>query len=121
MWAIEFDAKVDKEMARLAPKDRQRILRFLKERVAPLDNPRNLGEALAGPLSGYWKYRVGDYRVIARFENRAMVILVVRIGNRRQVYRWRIPAVATRMWDGSRTTRRTRGGAWDRKRWCRTG
>lgn len=87
MWTIEFDAKVDKDMARLAPRERQRILHFLTERVAPLDNPRNLGEALAGPLSGYWKYRVGDYRVIARFENQAMVIFVVRIGNRREVYR----------------------------------
>ena len=87
MWTIEFDAKVDKDMARLAPKERQRILRFLKERVAPLDNPRDLGEALAGPLSGYWKYRVGDYRIIARFENLQMVIFVVRVGNRREVYR----------------------------------
>ena len=87
MWTIEFDAKVDKDMARLAPKERQRILRFLKERVAPLDNPRDLGEALAGPLSGTWKYRVGDYRIIARFENLQMVIFVVRVGNRREVYR----------------------------------
>jgi mRNA interferase RelE/StbE len=87
LWRIEFDAKVDKEMARLAPKDRQRILRFLRERVAPLDNPRDLGEALAGALSGYWKYRVGDYRVIAKIENQRVTILVVRIGNRREVYR----------------------------------
>ena len=87
MWTVDFDAKVDKEMARLAPKDRQLILRFLRERVAPLANPRDLGEALAGPLSGYWKYRVGDYRVIAKIEDRQLIVLVVRIGNRRDVYR----------------------------------
>ncbi|MEQ8449107.1 MAG: type II toxin-antitoxin system RelE/ParE family toxin [Nitratireductor sp.] len=87
MWTIEFDAKVDKDMARLAPRDRQRILRFLRERVAPLANPRDLGEALAGPLSGFWKYRVGDYRVIAKIEDRQVTIFVVRIGNRREVYR----------------------------------
>ena len=87
MWTVDFDAKVDKEMARLAPKDRQRILRFLRERVAPLANPRDLGEALAGPLSGYWKYRVGDYRVIAKIEDSQLIVLVVRIGNRRDVYR----------------------------------
>lgn len=87
MWRIEFDAKVDKELARLAPKDRQRIFRFLRERVAPLGSPRELGEALAGSLSGYWKYRVGDYRVIARIEDRQVTVLVVRIGNRREVYR----------------------------------
>ncbi len=87
MWTVDFDARVDKELARLAPRDRQRILRFLRERVAPLENPRDLGEALAGSLSGYWKYRVGDYRVIARIEDRQVTILVVRIGNRREVYR----------------------------------
>ena len=87
MWTVDFDAKVDKEMARLAPKDRQRILRFLRERVAPLANPGDLGEALAGPLSGYWKYRVGDYRVIAKIEDRQLIVLVVRIGNRRVVSR----------------------------------
>ena len=87
MWRIEFDAKADKEIARLPPKDRQRILRFLRERVAPLDAPRDLGEALAGPLSGYWKYRVGDYRIIAKIEDRRLIVLIVRIGNRREVYR----------------------------------
>lgn len=74
MWTTAFDAKVDKDMARLAPRDRQRILRFLRERVAPLANPRDLGEALAGPLSGFWKYRVGDYRVIAKIEDRQVTI-----------------------------------------------
>jgi mRNA interferase RelE/StbE len=87
VWTVDFDAKVDKELARLAPKDRQRILRFLRERVAPLANPRDLGEALACPLSGYWKYRVGDYRVIAKIEDRQVTVFVVRIGNRREVYR----------------------------------
>ena len=48
---------------------------------------RDLGEALAGPLSGYWKYRVGDYRVIAKIEDRQLIVLVVRIGNLRDVYR----------------------------------
>ncbi|RST84462.1 type II toxin-antitoxin system RelE/ParE family toxin [Aquibium carbonis] len=87
MWTVDFDAQVDRELVRLAPRDRQRILRFLRERVAPLDNPRDLGEALAGSLSGYWKYRVGDYRVIAKIEDRKVTILVVRIGHRREVYR----------------------------------
>ncbi len=87
LWRIDFDAKADKEIARLPTKDRQRILRFLRERVAPLDKPRDLGEALAGPLSGYWKSRVGDYRIIAKIEDRRLIVLIVRIGNRREVYR----------------------------------
>ncbi len=87
MWRIEFDAKVDKELGRLSSQNRQRILRFLRDRLAPLDNPRSLGQALAGPLAGFWKYRVGDYRVIAKIEDERVTILVVRLGSRREVYR----------------------------------
>ncbi len=61
---------------------------FLHERVATLDDPRSIGEALKGSrLGAFWKYRVGDYRVIANIEDGALHILVVRIGNRREVYR----------------------------------
>ena len=87
LWRIEFDAKVDKELGRLSSENRQRILRFLRDRLAPLDNPRGLGEALTGPLAGFWKYRVGDYRVIARIEDERVTILVVRLGNWLDVYR----------------------------------
>ena len=61
---------------------------FLHERVATLDDPRSIGEALKGSRLGeFWKYRVGDYRMIASIEDGALRILVVRIGNRREVYR----------------------------------
>jgi mRNA interferase RelE/StbE len=60
----------------------------LRERVAPLENPRTLGAALKGPRFGdLWKYRVGDYRIIARIEDDLLLILVVRIGDRKEVYR----------------------------------
>jgi mRNA interferase RelE/StbE len=56
--------------------------------VAPLEDPRSIGEALKGSkLGGFWKYRVGDYRIIASIEDGALRILVVRVGNRRNVYR----------------------------------
>lgn len=61
---------------------------FLHGRVVELDDPRSIGEALTGPkLGAFWKYRVGDYRVIASIEDSALRILVVKIGNRREVYR----------------------------------
>jgi mRNA interferase RelE/StbE len=87
VWEIVFDAKAEKELGRLSSTNRQRILRFLNERVATSENPRSLGDALAGPLSGYWKYRVGDYRVVATINGQAVTVYVVRIGNRRVVYR----------------------------------
>ena len=66
----------------------RRILAFLRERVAGLDDPRSVGEALKGSKLGeFWKYRVGDYRVIANIEDGALRILVLRVGNRREVYR----------------------------------
>jgi len=86
-WAIAFTPKADRELAKLPVGDQSRILTFLRERIAPLDNPRQLGAALTGPLAGHWKYRVGDYRIVARIEDQHVTILVVRIGNRREVYR----------------------------------
>ena len=72
---------MDKQIAR-------RITAFLRERVAVLDDPRSIGEALKGSKLGeFWKYRVGDYRIIGSIEDGALRILVVKIGNRREVYR----------------------------------
>ncbi|TWB55430.1 mRNA interferase RelE/StbE [Rhizobium sp. ERR 922] len=63
-------------------------MKFLYDRVAKLDDPRAIGEALKGSeLGDFWKYRVGDYRIIAHIEDSAVRILIVRIGNRREVYR----------------------------------
>lgn len=86
-WTIEFDRAAERELAKLPTQDAKRILRFLRERVGPLVNPRSVGEALKGPLGGFWKYRVGDFRIIAAIEDRTVKILIVRIGNRRDVYR----------------------------------
>ena len=74
-------------MARLGSVDRERIARFIRDRIASRDDPREIGEALAGPFAGRWKYRVGDYRIIASIDDGAVTIIVIRIGNRREVYR----------------------------------
>lgn len=88
-WRIEFDPAAARELDKLDPQATRRILKFLFERIAPSSNPRSLGEALKGSKLGeFWKYRVGDYRIIARIEDRLLLILIVRIGNRREVYRW---------------------------------
>jgi mRNA interferase RelE/StbE len=65
-----------------------REARCAKQRVAPLDNPRDIGEALAGAkLGNYWKYRVGDWRIICDIQDRRIVVRVLRVGNRREIYR----------------------------------
>lgn len=87
-WRIDFDPAVEKELRKLGRGTATRILRFLQERVAGLDDPRSLGEPLHGPeLGRFWKYRVGDYRIIAAIRDQAITILVVRVGHRRDVYR----------------------------------
>jgi len=87
-WRIEFDDKARKDLAALDKTIARRITAFLRERVSTLDDPRSIGEALKGSkLDAFWKYRVGDYRVIASIEDEALRILVVRIGNRKEVYR----------------------------------
>ena len=87
-WKIEFHAGAEKELARLGPVATRRILRFLHDRIASLDDPRAVGQALKGSeLGEFWKYRVGDYRVLARIEDSVVTIFVVRIGDRKSVYR----------------------------------
>jgi mRNA interferase RelE/StbE len=86
-WRIRWERRALKDMAALSSRDRERISRFLLERVADRDDPRDIGAALAGPQSGYWRYRVGDYRVVANIVDAEVTVIVVRVGNRREVYR----------------------------------
>lgn len=87
-WKIDFERAAAKELDRLDRQSAQRILRFLNDRVAPLEDPRSLGEALKGSRLGeFWKYRVGDHRIIASIEDASIRIVVVRVGNRREIYR----------------------------------
>ena len=87
-WIIEFDPSALKELDKLDPQQAKRILRFLFDRVAHLDDPRSIGEALKGSrFNTLWKYRVGDYRIITSIEDNIARILVVKIGDRKEVYR----------------------------------
>jgi mRNA interferase RelE/StbE len=87
-WTIELDPAVEKDLSKLDSQQAKRILRFLFERVAHLEDPRSIGEALKGSrFTTLWKYRVGDYRIISSIEDNVAQILVVKIGDRKEVYR----------------------------------
>ena len=87
-WAIEYGKDAEKEIAKLDRQIAQRIIKFMGNRVAKLENPRSIGAALTGSTLGdYWKYRVGDYRIIAEIQDAKLIVQVVRVGNRREVYR----------------------------------
>lgn len=87
-WQIEFDESAKKDLEKLDRQIAKRITSFMRERVSVLNDPRSIGEALKGSkLGNFWKYRVGDFRIIASIEDGALRVLVVKIGNRREVYR----------------------------------
>jgi mRNA interferase RelE/StbE len=88
VWKIEFDPSAKKELLKLDPQIAKRILKFLKYRLSIHSDPRELGEAIKGSKLGeFWKYRVGDYRIIANINDKTICILVLRIGNRKEVYK----------------------------------
>ena len=87
-WKVELSSQALKALGQLDAQVARRILTFLHDRVAPLEDPRSIGEALKGSKLGeFWKYRVGDYRIISSIEDGALRILVVKVGNRREMYR----------------------------------
>lgn len=87
VWRIELTASAKKELARLDRQAAGRITAFLRERVANAANPRNMGKALTGPLGKLWRYRVGDYRILCEIQDDVLHVLVIKIGNRSDVYR----------------------------------
>ena len=86
-WRIDISSAAQKALDRLAAEDNRRIVRYLEERVAVAPDPERLGKALEGRLKGLRRYRVGDYRIVVRVEKGRLVVVVVTIGHRREVYR----------------------------------
>lgn len=85
-WRVEFDARAARELRKLDPAAQQLILRYLRVRIATTDDPRRFGRALTGDLKGLWRYRVDDYRIVAKIEDDRLIVLVVTVGHRREVY-----------------------------------
>lgn len=87
-WRIEIDKDVQREMKKLDKQVAKRITDKLRE-VSQLDDPRSMGKGLTGNLAGLWRYRVGDYRIICDIEDGVLLILVVDVAHRREVYKRR--------------------------------
>lgn len=87
-WRIELTATATKQLGKLDKSVAKRIAIFLRQRLAVLEDPRGIGKALTGPQLGiYWRYRVGDFRIVCDIQDGALSILVIEIGNRREIYR----------------------------------
>ena len=85
-WTIDYTDLAERQLGRLDRQVSNRITSYMSERVSTLDNPRDRGERLRWNLRDYWRYRVGDYRVICDIQDEALVVLVVGIGHRRDIY-----------------------------------
>ena len=86
VWKIKFNKKSEKELSKLDKHAQIQILNFLLK-LENSSNPRVLGRALKGELGLFWRYRVGDYRVICQIEDNEISILVLALGHRKEIYR----------------------------------
>ncbi len=86
IWTVEFDDRARRELRKLDAKVQQAIFRYLRQRIAVSQDPRRFGKPLRRNLAGLWRYRVEDYRLICRIEDERIVVLVLEVGHRRDVY-----------------------------------
>jgi mRNA interferase RelE/StbE len=86
-WKVDLSPTARKQLKQLDKTVSRRILKFINERLDKLDDPRQIGTRLQGTLSEFWKYRVGDYRLICSLEDERLVVLVLRIGHRKEIYK----------------------------------
>lgn len=85
-WVYRFDERALKELKKLGRPAQIEILAYLDKRVAGKENPRRFGKALRGNLAGLWRYRVGDYRILCQIKEGQLLILVISVGHRKNVY-----------------------------------
>ena len=87
-WKVELSGQGQRHLDALDRQVARRVLSFLFERVAQMEDPRSIGDALKGSRLGHlWRYRVGDFRVICDLQDNTLTVLVVSVGNRREVYK----------------------------------
>lgn len=84
-WQIKFIPKIEKQLRKIPYEDVQRIFDFLKKQVAK--NPRAIGKSLKGQLREFWRYRVGHYRILVKIKDSELIVLIVKIRHRKDVYR----------------------------------
>ena len=86
-WTLRISETAKRQLTKLDRSTAQTLLRYLNRLLVEAENPRQRGKALTANLAGLWRYRVGDYRVICQIEDGELVVLVVQIGHRSEVYR----------------------------------
>ncbi|MCY0096069.1 type II toxin-antitoxin system RelE family toxin [Hoeflea ulvae] len=86
-WTVSFTRSARKQLSKLSPVDRARVLKFLQERIVPHPDPRGLAKRLQGKTGELWRFRVGDLRIIVQISEGLMTIVAIELGHRREIYR----------------------------------
>jgi len=86
-WRVKFTKEASKEFKKIDKGFQKIILKYLKTRVQPFEDPRQFGKGLVGNKSGLWRYRVGDYRIISQIKDEEVLILIIQVGHRKGVYK----------------------------------
>lgn len=86
-WTVEISSTAARQIGKLDREAQSRVLRFLREKIATEEDPRRLGKPLRGEKAELWRYRVGDYRVICQIQDWRVIVFVLRVGHRKDVYR----------------------------------
>jgi mRNA interferase RelE/StbE len=85
-WAYRFDERALKELRKLGPQAQRDILDYLDKRMAGGGGPRRFGKGLKADLAGLWRYRTGDYRILCQIKDRELLVLLVAVGHRSNIY-----------------------------------
>lgn len=86
MWTVKWDDRARKELRNLDQQLQQNILRYLRERIVTNEDPRRFGKPLAYDKHGLWRYRAQDARIVCYLAEDELVVLVVKVGHRKNVY-----------------------------------
>ncbi|MGI5873609.1 MAG: type II toxin-antitoxin system RelE family toxin [Bacillota bacterium] len=86
-YKVIFSKRFDKQFSKLDKFTQKLILNWIEKNLEETENPKQHGKALKGNLSGYWRYRIGDYRVIAEIIDSELIILMIDAGHRRKIYK----------------------------------
>jgi mRNA interferase RelE/StbE len=85
-WVYRFDERAVKELRKLGKQAQRDIISYLDERIAVDEDPRRFGKGLRSDIAGLWRYRVGDYPIVCQILDGELIVLVVTVGHRRDVY-----------------------------------
>lgn len=85
-WQVAFHPAAARDLRKLGAPAQAEVLRYLRSRIATADDPRRFGKALTKDMKGFWRYRVGDFRIVAQIDDGRFVVLLVTVGHRREVY-----------------------------------